>query len=116
MRFSGETPCYLSNHTPIISYQNLPDGKRKATILAVNHSSKQYLIPQERIHHDALFACCLGASPPRVYSGRRPKQSGAPLSRRREDFHRAYAGRSSSVYCGGDREKETARRHRNGKE
>src|SRR5262245_15948423 len=25
------------------SYQNLPDGKRKATIRAVNHSSKQYL-------------------------------------------------------------------------
>src|SRR5262245_38495687 len=25
------------------SFQNLPDGKRKATIRAVNHSSKQYL-------------------------------------------------------------------------
>jgi hypothetical protein len=27
------------------SFQNLPDGKHKATIRAVNHSSKQYLIP-----------------------------------------------------------------------
>jgi hypothetical protein len=27
------------------SFQNLPDGKRKATIRTVNHSSKQYLIP-----------------------------------------------------------------------
>jgi hypothetical protein len=27
------------------SFQNLPLGKRKATIYAVNHSSKQYLFP-----------------------------------------------------------------------
>src|SRR5262249_58902605 len=87
-----------------------------AIIRAVIYFTISYLIPQERIHHETMFACCLGDSHPRIHPSRRPKQISKTLSSRREDFHRADEGESSSVYCGGDREKETACRRRNGKE